>query len=901
MATKSSSRSKSTTKKSGSRGKRTTKKEQQTRKQMYAVLLFALGILIFCLAAVPGENVWLSIHQFLLGCFSWCGYLVGPIIIYAAVMVAMDQTGYPIAAKVISALLLILLLCGTTQVFVRGYPEGNILELIGQLFKDGQELAGGGVAGIFFGVPLLHWFSFTGAAITIVLLDFVAVMLLSGGTLVGLFQNTVVKPVQKMEEVYTSVSEARETARAAAAVQPAPPRKKNNLFNINVDLDGGDDTQPARPKKKKDPPAPTVEEDRDKLLEAARGLDAPAPEAPRKKKQEPKAAPSLYDFDAHEPKEEPKPAPQPVTGAALQQAGVVPAREQEPEPQQQAAAPKEEDLTLEDIITRAVSGEVQVPQPPVLESGSGLLDFGEEKPAAPAAAAEAPKPQQTEAAPSQPAGEGQILRPEYAFPPLTLLGEGKTLPRGDTTKELKANADRLVDTLKSFGVQTRIVDITRGPAVTRYELQPSAGVKISKITNLADDIALNLAAAGVRIEAPIPNKAAIGIEVPNKIVSTVPIREILDSPEFAEAQSRLTVALGKDIAGSIALADIGKMPHLLIAGATGSGKSVCINSIIISLLYKARPEEVKLLMVDPKVVELGGYNGIPHLLSPVVTDPKKAAGALCTMVSEMLRRYQLFADNGVRDLKGYNRLAAEREELEPLPQIVIIIDELADLMMASPKDVEDYICRLAQMARAAGMHLIIATQRPSVDVITGVIKANIPSRISFAVSSQIDSRTILDMGGAEKLLGKGDMLFYPVGSAKPARVQGCFVTDQEVEAVVGFIKNSSTAAYDQQLMDEIERNAAAVGGKGSGSGGSASGDGEEEDELLQSAIEVVVEGGQASTSHLQRRLKVGYARAARLMDEMEQRGIVGPPEGSKPRQILLTKERWYEMKMNQSD
>ena len=901
MATKSSSRSKSTTKKSGSRGKRSTKKEQQTRKQMYAVLLFALGILIFCLAAVPGENAWLSIHQFLLGCFSWCGYLVGPIIIYAAVMVAMDQTGYPIAAKVISALLLILLLCGTTQVFVRGYPEGNILELIGQLFKDGQELAGGGVAGIFFGVPLLHWFSFTGAAITIVLLDFVAVMLLSGGTLVGLFQNTVVKPVQKMEEVYTSVSEARETARAAAAVQPAPPRKKNNLFNINVDLDGGDDTQPARPKKKKDPPAPTVEEDRDKLLEAARGLDAPAPEAPRKKKQEPKVAPSLYDFDAHEPKEEPKPAPQPVTGAALQQAGVVPAREPEPEPEQQSPAPKEEDLTLEDIITRAVSGEVQVPQPPVLESGSGLLDFGEEKLAAPAAAAEAPKPQQTEAAPSQPAGEGQILRPEYAFPPLTLLGEGKTLPRGDTTKELKANADRLVDTLKSFGVQTRIVDITRGPAVTRYELQPSAGVKISKITNLADDIALNLAAAGVRIEAPIPNKAAIGIEVPNKIVSTVPIREILDSPEFAEAQSRLTVALGKDIAGSIALADIGKMPHLLIAGATGSGKSVCINSIIISLLYKARPEEVKLLMVDPKVVELGGYNGIPHLLSPVVTDPKKAAGALCTMVSEMLRRYQLFADNGVRDLKGYNRLAAEREELEPLPQIVIIIDELADLMMASPKDVEDYICRLAQMARAAGMHLIIATQRPSVDVITGVIKANIPSRISFAVSSQIDSRTILDMGGAEKLLGKGDMLFYPVGSAKPARVQGCFVTDQEVEAVVGFIKNSSTAAYDQQLMDEIERNAAAVGGKGSGSGGSASGDGEEEDELLQSAIEVVVEGGQASTSHLQRRLKVGYARAARLMDEMEQRGIVGPPEGSKPRQILLTKERWYEMKMNQSD
>ena len=895
MATKSSSRSK--TKKSSSRGKRTTKKEQQARKQMYAVLLFALGILLFCLAAVPGENVWLAIHQFLLGCFSWCGYLVGPIIIYAAVMVAMDQTGYPIAAKVISSLLLILLLCGTTQVFSREYPESALLPLIQELFEKGKDLEGGGVAGIFFGVPLLHWFSFTGAAITIVLLDFVAVMLLSGGTLVGLFRNTVVKPVQKMEEVYTSVSEARETARAAAAAQPSVPKKKDRLFNINVDLEGGDDTQPARPKKKKEPPAPTAQEDRDKLLEAARGLDAPTQSSGKEKKREAKGVPGLYDFDAHEP----KPPAKPVSGAELQQAGVVPARQTEPDPIPAGAPQKEEELTLEDIITRAVSGEVQVPQPPVLESGSGLLDFGEEKPAAPAEKGENKPEEKQRSGSSGEAPSGQVLRPEYTFPPMTLLGEGKTLPRGDTTKELKANADRLVDTLKSFGVQTRIVDITRGPAVTRYELQPSAGVKISKITNLADDIALNLAAAGVRIEAPIPNKAAIGIEVPNKIVSTVPIREILDSQEFEGASSRLTVALGKDIAGSIALADIGKMPHLLIAGATGSGKSVCINSIIISLLYKARPEEVKLLMVDPKVVELGGYNGIPHLLSPVVTDPKKAAGALCTMVGEMLRRYQLFADNSVRDLKGYNRLAAEREDLEPLPQIVIIIDELADLMMASPKDVEDYICRLAQMARAAGMHLIIATQRPSVDVITGVIKANIPSRISFAVSSQIDSRTILDMGGAEKLLGTGDMLFYPVGSPKPTRVQGCFVTDQEVEAVVDFIKESSTAAYDQQLMEEIERNAAAVGGKGSGSGGSNNADGEEEDELLQSAIEVVIEGGQASTSHLQRRLKVGYARAARLMDEMEQRGIVGPPEGSKPRQILLTKERWYEMKMNQAD
>ena len=481
----------------------------------------------------------------------------------------------------------------------------------------------------------------------------------------------------------------------------------------------------------------------------------------------------------------------------------------------------------------------------------------------------------------------------YTFPPVNLLEEPKGRLRRQYPKELRANADLLVDTLRSFGVETRIVDISRGPAVTRYELQPSAGVKISRITNLADDIALNLAAGGVRIEAPIPNKAAIGIEVPNKDIAAVPIREIIDSTEFTAAKSRLSVALGKDISGRICLADLAKMPHLLIAGATGSGKSVCINSIIISLLYKASPEEVKLLMIDPKVVELGGYNGIPHLLVPVVTDPKKAAGALCWAVGEMLNRYKLFAATGTRDLEGYNRLAAEREELHPMPQIVIIIDELADLMMAAPKDVEDYICRLAQMARAAGMHLVIATQRPSVDVITGLIKANIPSRISFAVSSQIDSRTILDMGGAEKLLGRGDMLYYPVGSSKPTRVQGCFVTDSEVERVVTFIKQGEKGEYDDTIMTEIEQSAAQVKGKGGSSGFAAASGGDAEgtdgDELLEQAIAVVVEAGLASTSLLQRRLKVGYARAARLVDEMEEKGIVGPFEGSKPRKVLMTR------------
>lgn len=483
----------------------------------------------------------------------------------------------------------------------------------------------------------------------------------------------------------------------------------------------------------------------------------------------------------------------------------------------------------------------------------------------------------------------------YSHPPVTLLEQGKVCASEDVSEELKGNAARLVETLRSFGVETRITDICRGPAVTRYELQPSAGVKISRITSLADDIALNLASAGVRIEAPIPNKAAVGIEVPNRNVNIVTIREIVDSAEFRSAQSRLTMALGRDIAGNIKVTDISKMPHLLIAGATGSGKSVCINSIIVSLLYKASPEEVKFLMVDPKVVELGVYNGIPHLLVPVVTDPGKAAGALGWAVTEMLGRYKQFADAGVRDIRGFNKLAAQSPEREPMPNIVIIIDELSDLMMAAPKDVEDAICRLAQMARAAGMHLVIATQRPSVDVITGVIKANIPSRIAFAVSSQVDSRTILDMGGAEKLLGRGDMLFLPMGASKPVRVQGCFVTDAEVEAVTSYVKQGAQASYDESVMDEIERQA--VKGKDE----TSDGEGGDADDMLPQAIECVVEAGMASTSLLQRRLKLGYARAARIVDQMEQRGIVGPFEGSKPRQVLLSRQQWAEMQVGSDE
>ena len=473
----------------------------------------------------------------------------------------------------------------------------------------------------------------------------------------------------------------------------------------------------------------------------------------------------------------------------------------------------------------------------------------------------------------------------YKYPPISLLKLGVGSGGSDSRSELDATANHLVETLRSFGVETRIVDISRGPTVTRYELQPCAGVKISRITNLADDIALNLATAGVRIEAPIPNKAAVGIEVPNKASSVVGVREIIESPAFTSSKSKLTVAMGRDIGGNVIVTDIAKMPHGLIAGATGSGKSVCINSIIMSLLYKAAPDEVKLLMIDPKVVELGIYNGIPHLLVPVVTDPRKAAGALGWAVGEMEKRYQLFAAHNVRDIAGFNKVAAADPTLDKLPQIVIIIDELADLMMTAPNEVEDSINRIAAKARAAGMHLIIATQRPSVDVVTGVIKANIPTRIAFAVSSQVDSRTILDSAGAEKLLGRGDMLFNPYGASKPSRVQGCFVSDEEVEAVAEYVKADHTSEYDENVMFEIERQAAQDKKQKTGVSEEGVSD---DDPMLVQAIEVVVENGQASTSLLQRRLKLGYARAARLIDEMESRGIVGPYEGSKPRQVLVT-------------
>ena len=461
----------------------------------------------------------------------------------------------------------------------------------------------------------------------------------------------------------------------------------------------------------------------------------------------------------------------------------------------------------------------------------------------------------------------------------------------DDKKALLANAAKLEETLMSFGVEAKILQVTKGPSVTRFELQPKAGIKVSKIVNLADDIALGLAAKGVRIEAPIPGKSAIGIEVPNKEQTPVFFREIVESKEFLDNKFKVACALGKDITGKAVVTDLSKMPHVLIAGATGSGKSVCINTLIVSILYKYSPDEVKLLMVDPKVVELNVYNGIPHLLIPVVTDPKKAAGALAWAVQEMDNRYNLFAQKGVRDLKGYNAMA-EKEGIGTLPQIVIIIDELADLMMVAAKEVEDSICRLAQKARAAGMHLIIATQRPSVDVITGIIKANIPSRIAFAVSSQVDSRTILDQVGAEKLLGKGDMLFYPSGAPKPVRVQGAFVSDEEVEKIVSFVKSNGVATYNEDILETIEN-----GNKTDKEISQDQDPDDDTDPFLMDAIDVVVETGQASTSFIQRKFKVGYARAGRIIDQMEERGVISGYQGSKPRQVLMSLEKLQELKM----
>ena len=779
-------------KKSKSAKAKQTKAQISTRKQMRAVVLFAVAVLTFCLAIIEGENVWTWLHNVMLGLFSFSAYLLPIVLGVYAVVMALEKDARSVNIRIGECIAFVVMLMSVVFVFTADTADEGFFPAVATAFENGRVLHGGGVLGVLLGYPAEAAFGDVPAKIIIILLMAVFFMLVTGTTIMQVVR-AVRKPVEKTKEgidhVVAEISQRRE-----------------KRGEIDIDMGEG------------------------------------YAKTPRKKRRTDEPVPDVADVEYI-------PAPAEVTNDKFE--AFKKANEQlNTEGEAQEGGPSVDELAAE---TQAEIEEIE-------EDAQEII---------------------------------------YRYPPLSLLDDTKSGGVGGSEKELRLNGELLVNTLKDFGINTRLSDVTRGPAVTRYELEPSAGVKISRITGLADDIALRLATTGVRIEAPIPNKAAVGIEVPNKARNTVCVRSLLDTPDFRTAKGKLTVALGQDIEGNAVMTDLAKMPHLLIAGTTGSGKSVCTNSMIQSVLFRARPDEVKMILIDPKKVEFGVYNGIPHLLIPVVTDPRKAAGALGWAVNEMLKRYQMFAEANVRDIGGYNEMARTSETLKPLPLILIVIDELADLMMAAANEVEDSICRLAQMARAAGMHMVIATQRPSVDVITGLIKANIPSRLALTVASGTDSRTILDANGAEKLLGYGDMLFMPVGQSKPRRVQGCFVTNKEIERVIEFLKTADKPLeYDQEIIDEIEKQAAAAGRASSRGDAMDDGDDDDADEALPQAIEIAVEAGQISPSMLQRKMRFGYARAGRILDQMEQRGIIGPSAGSKPREVLITRQQWIEMNMN---
>ena len=768
------------------------------------------------------------------------GYWLLPPMLLVASGILVFHRGRPVRLRVWCALLTpVLVGCLLHLILTRGSYEWS-LELVKTLWSQGEALKSGGVVSGSIALGLTAVFSKYGAGVIFVLIAAIMLMVVFHVSPVDIVDRIRERPRVEYEEEELPEPKPRERRRAP---EPESAARRQQVPQIDIPVDDGPlvgkrpEPKPIEKKERFFNRKPSVPTP-DQVLAGAAAGDVPEAEP---------IAVSPPPETPQEAAQAAKPVPEPIPGPAP--APPVPEIEREPavakvkrEEAAQAAAEVAQDIARK------------------LEEGT------------PAA---------------------------YQYPPVSLLTEGGGEVGTSAQNELKMNQERLSDTIRSFGIEARISDVTRGPSVTRYEVQPMAGVKISRITSLADDIALNLAVADVRMEAPIPGKPAVGIEVPNHKKTPVFIRSVFESQAFLRMTSPLGVALGKDIAGVAQVADLCKMPHLLIAGSTGSGKSVCVNSIIISILFRSSPEDVKLMLIDPKVVELAEYNGIPHLLMPVITEPKKAAGALSSAVQEMERRYHLFAENNVRDIKSFNKLAATDPMLEKMPYIAIIIDELADLMMVVGKDVEDSICRIAQKARAAGMHLIVATQRPSVDVITGLIKANIPSRIAFAVSSQVDSRTILDGAGAEKLLGQGDMLFMPVGAPKPVRIQGTFVRDEEISRVLDFIKQSATVQYDEAMIEAMEKHAIQDGKKGA-----SSADADEEtgsDPMLKQAVEVVIDAGQASTSLLQRRCKLGYARAARIMDEMEQKGIIGPYEGAKPRAVLISRQQWLEMQMNQPE
>ena len=824
-------------------------------------------------------------------------WLMPPALVLCAYILAFHR-GRPVALRLCCALALPLAL----SVMLHGLL-GQVLPwdaaLLKALWTSGEELKSGGALGGLLGQGFVSLFTKVGCTIVCVLCGFFLALAACNRSVVDVAEWLFDRPQYEYEpKPERPRRREAQQAPAQAATSSCPSRRAEVDIDIPVDdgpLIGQSRRSAPPPEKKKSffdrkPRVPSP----DQLLAGHLGrgqtqsdlhpepehtqpadmepMDEPIPVTPEELTLEPEGEPAFLSQPIYTP-QDPAPAPQPEPEPVF-------APVSQPAPAAAAAPPR----------PLSVQPSPHVPEP------SAPLPVPEE----PETVSKGEVAQQAAQVAQDIQGNlGQTI-PPYQYPPLSLLTEGPAEMGGQAMAELNANRQRLTDTIHSFGIDANIVNVTRGPSVTRYELELDQGVRLNKLTNLADDIALSLGATGVRI-APIPDQISmVGIEVPNKAVTPVNIHSVIGSKSFTDSASKVSFAVGKDIGGNPIVGNIAKMPHLLIAGTTGSGKSVCTNSIITSLLYKATPEEVRLIMVDPKMVELGIYNGIPHLLIPVVTDPKKAAGALQWAVTEMMKRYRTFSEVGVRKLEEYNALAARTEGMEKMPYIVVLIEELADLMLVAAKEVEESICRVAQMGRAAGMHLIIATQRPSADVITGLMKANIPSRIAFAVASSLESRIILDITGAEKLVGRGDMLYFPLGSGKPTRVQGCLISDQEVASVVNFVKKSGAAQYDDDVMREIEQHAAEKEKGSKGVGGSAPDDVDGEfDELIDAAAEVVVETGQASVSMLQRRLKLGYARAARLVDQLEEKGIVGPFEGSKPRQLLITKEQWQELKYRQ--
>ncbi|WP_253290764.1 DNA translocase FtsK [Pseudoflavonifractor sp. MSJ-37] len=833
-------------------------------------------------------------------------YLLPPALLGASGILAFHR-GRPVRLRVWCVLLLPVLFGALLHLFLAKGPFAWNASLLKDLWAQGEAVQCGGALSGLIAMALQTVFSKAGACVVFVI----------GGAALGMGALHVtpadiadyLRDRPEYEEEELPPRRSREQAHAR--------RERGRTSDIDIPVDDGPlvgkepPNDPIFQRKgkffNKKPSVPTPDqiltgEGRAEPSEhTVPGMSKPEPVTvpePEKAVQEPPVRPSEPVVEPEEEHaapatEEPKPP------FGLFRAAPEPSVREEPHP-----APEPEDLAGPEPFPPEEPEPVRPSMPPMPPVPEIQREPAVGQPQSKAARAE----EQARAAAemSQAIEQGMAAGNEgeqYQYPPIDLLDQSSGISAGDVAGELRSNQMELASTIQSFGIDATIVDAVRGPSVTRYELELAQGVRMNKLTNLTDDIALALGATGVRIAAIPDKKSMVGIEVPNKLVAPVGIRDVIDSREFRESPSKVSFAVGKDISNRCVVCNIGKLPHLLIAGTTGSGKSVCTNSLIVSLLYKATPEEVRLIMVDPKMVELGIYNGIPHLLIPVVTDPKKAAGALQWAVVEMMKRYKAFSEVGTRDLKSYNALAERTEGMKKMPSVVVVIDELADLMLVAAKEVEESICRVAQMGRAAGMHLIIATQRPSADVITGLMKANIPSRIAFAVQSSLDSRIILDNTGAEKLVGRGDMLYFPLGSGKPQRIQGCFISDEEVARVVEFVKRSGTADYDEEVLHQIEQNAAAKDKSGKNSGGADmpdDSDSEEYDELLPNAIEVVVESGMASVSMLQRRLKLGYSRAARLVDQMEEKGVVGPFEGSKPRQVLISKAQWQEMKYRQN-